>query len=349
MTTSEPDEVLALDAVRHGYGAREVLRGVSFGLRRGEVTVLVGSSGSGKTTLLRLVAGLERPRGGRVLLRGAVVADGDTGRFVAAERRGLGMVFQDPALWPQLRVRDNVVIVMAAEARRPPGAVERLLEEVGLDGLGTRRPDTLSGGQKQRVALARALATGTDLLLLDEPLSALDEPVRGRLRPLIRDAVRRRGGSALMVSHDRTDAWRLADRIVVLEHGLVSQAGAPEALYARPATATVARYMGAAGAVPVTGLGNGMVALGGGNRLPVAGAPLGEGVDGVLLAYPEAVAVAAPGLAAALVDRAFEGGRWRGRWRLGVGGGELEALHDQPPPDAATLSLSPAGSFAFPA
>ena len=342
-----PDEVLALDAVRHGYNKREVLRGVSLQLRRGEVAVLVGSSGSGKTTLLRLVAGLERPQAGRVLLRGVPVADGATGAFLAPERRGLGMVFQDAALWPQLRAVDNVAVAMAGRGGRRSPAVERLLEEVGLEGMGHRWPSSLSGGQKQRVALARALATGTDLLLLDEPLSALDEPVRVRLRLLIRDVVRRRNGSALMVSHDRTDAWRLADRIVVLEHGSIAQAGTPGSLYAAPATESVARYMGAAGAIPVRGLGGRMVWCGG-EPVAVGGASLGIGASGVLVAYPEAVTIADRGLAARLVDRVFEAGRWRGRWRLAAGEGELEALHDHPPPAQAMLAFSDKGTFVFP-
>ena len=341
------DEVLALEAVRHGYTGREVLRDVSLRLPRGEVAVLVGSSGSGKTTLLRLVAGLERPRAGRVLLRGVPVADGATGAFLPAERRGLGMVFQDAALWPQLRAGDNVAAAMAGRGGRRSPAVERLLEEVGLGGMGHRWPSTLSGGQKQRVALARALATGTDLLLLDEPLSALDEPVRVGLRLLIRDAVRRRHGSALMVSHDRTDAWRLADRIVVLEHGSIAQAGPPESLYAAPATESVARYMGAAGAIPVHGLGGGMASFAG-QPLAIAGASLGIGASGVLVAYPEAVTIADRGLAARLVDRVFEAGRWRGRWQLAAGEGELEALHDHPPPAQARLAFADKGAHVFP-
>ncbi len=344
---SGADEVLALEALRHGYGTLDVLRGVSLRLDRGEVVVLVGSSGSGKTTLLRLVAGLERPRAGRILLRGVTVADSGSGGFVVAERRGLGMVFQEAALWPQLRVRENVALAMANAGGRPE-AVERLLEEVGLEGLGARRPDTLSGGQKQRVALARGLATGTDLLLLDEPLSALDEPVRAQLRPLIRDAVRRRNGSALMVSHDRLDAWHLADRIVVLEHGLIEQVGTPEALYTAPATETVARYMGAAGAVPVHGSGGGTVLLGDGEQLALAGVALGNGASGILLAYPEAVRMVERGLAAELVDRTFEGGQWRARWRLVTGKGQLEGLHDQPPPNRGTLGFIESGVFVFP-
>ncbi len=344
----EPDEVLALEGVRHGYGKREVLHDVSLRLRCGEVAVLVGSSGSGKTTLLRLIAGLERPQAGRVLLRGTLVANGNTGLFLAAEQRGLGMVFQEAALWPHLRVRDNVAVAMAKGGVRRSEAVERLLKEVGLGALGKRWPCTLSGGQKQRVALARALATGTDLLLLDEPLSALDEPVRVRLRLLIRDVVRRRNGSALMVSHDRTDAWRLADRIVVLENGSIVQVGTPESLYIAPATETVARYMGAAGTILVRGLGDGMALFDDGQQLAIAGMSLGTGANGVLVAYPEAVKIADRGLAVRLIDRVFEAGRWRGRWQLATGEGELEGLHDHPPPNDALLAFFDGGAFVFP-
>ena len=344
---AQDDAVLDLAALRHGYGGREVLRGASLRLSRGEIIVLVGSSASGKTTLLRLIAGLERPQAGRVLLRGVAVADGGTGLFVGPERRGLGMVFQEAALWPHLRIRDNVAIAFPPGTGRRPEAADRLLAEVGLCNQGSRRPDMLSGGQRQRVALARALATGTDLLLLDEPLSALDEPVRDRLRPLIRDVVRRRNGSALMVSHDRTDAWRLADRIAVLDEGVVSQAGTPEALYAAPATAAVARYMGAAGEIAIRGTGTEEVELVGGYRTPVASPKLARGMPGLLLAYPEGVRVTEDGLAARLCDLAFEGGRWRGRWRLAQDGGILDGLHDRRPPPFATLTLDPARTFAF--
>ncbi len=339
--------VLELTALRHGYGGRAVLRGASLQLRRGEIAVLVGASGSGKSTLLRLVAGLERPRAGRVALRGITVSDGDAGMFMGPERRGLGMVFQEAALWPHLRVRENVAIALPPGMGRRAGAAERLLAEVGLGEHGGSRPDRLSGGQRQRVALARALATGTDLLLLDEPLTALDEPVRERLRVLIRDTVRRRNGAALMVSHDRTDAWRLADRIAVLDGGVVVQAGTPEALYGAPATMTVARYMGASGDIPVRGSGDGEVGLVGGHRVSVAGPTLAAGAPGLLVAYPEAVRVAEDGLAARLSDLAFEGGRWRARWRLTGDGGTLEGLHDHRPPQVATLSLDPARTFAF--
>jgi len=199
---------------------------------------------------------------------------------------------------------------------------------VGLAGLAARRPHTLSGGQQQRVALARALATGSDLLLFDEPLSSLDAPTRDHLRTLIGDLARREGRSVLFVSHDRVDAWRLADRILVLEDGRISQQGTPQALHRAPATARVARYLGAEGHLACAGLA--------------------EGADGMAMAHPERVGLAdSDGLPARQISSMFEAGRWRTRWQVGEHGEELLALHDAPPPGQAGLAIDPGALFAF--
>ena len=342
--------VLRIDGLRRSQGGREVLRGLDVEVGRGEIAVLVGGSGSGKTTLLRVAAGLDRAGGGRVRLRGVDVDGPGARHFVPPERRGLGMVFQEHALWPHLSARDNVALALPPATPGREAAAAALLDAVELPGLGERRPHMLSGGQQQRVALARALATGSDLLLLDEPLSSLDALVRDRLRTLICDSVRRDGRAVLFVSHDRLDAWRLADRILVLEDGVVSQAGTPQALHAAPATATVARYLGAEGRLPVRGAGRGHVVTTDGARLRATCVGLEDGAPGVALAHPERVAVVAEGgIAAVRAGSVFEAGRWRTRWTLGGDGGELLGLHAAPPPERARLSIDPAGLFAFPA
>jgi len=338
--------VLQLEALSRSYGGRPVLRGLNAAVRRGEIAVLVGGSGSGKTTLLRIIAGLEAAEAGCVRLRGAVV-DGPGRRPVPPERRGLGMVFQEHALWPHLNVRENVMIA-APPGGAPPGlAAMALLDAVELAHLADRRPATLSGGQQQRVALARALATGSDLLLLDEPLSSLDEMVRDRLRPLVRDMLRRDGRAALFVSHDRLDAWRVADRILVLENGALSQADTPQTLYAAPATASVARYMGAGGRLTVQGDGPGQVRTGGGQRLAAVCAGLAPGMAGVAVAHPDGVQITTEeGVPAMRLDCVFEAGQWRTRWQ--VGDGELLGLHRDPPPARAQLAIDSSKLFAFP-
>ncbi len=345
---NDPAAVLQLTGLRRSYAGREVLRGLDATVRRGEIAVLVGGSGSGKTTLLRIVAGLERAQAGRVRLRGVDVDGSAAPRFVPPERRGLGMVFQEHALWPHLTARENVAIALPPGQLRRREAAAALLDAVELAGLADRRPGTLSGGQQQRVALARALATDSDLLLLDEPLSSLDGAVRDRLRPLIRDMLRRDGRAALFVSHDRLDAWRVADRILVMEDGILSQADTPQNLYAAPATETVARYMGAEGRLRVRGGKPGFVMTANQAPLRATGVGLAEGARGFALAHPAGVRMTPAGLQATRLDAVFEAGLWRTRWQVGGPGDELLGLHDTRPPDRAHLTVDAAKLFAFP-
>lgn len=347
--TRDADPILRLESVHRNLGGRPVLRGIDLTLASGEIAVLIGGSGSGKTTLLRIVAGLELVDSGGVVLRGTGVDGFGKRRFIPPERRSLGMVFQEAALWPHLTVQENVSIAAGRSTEQSAREAVRLLEIVGLGSLGARLPDTLSGGQKQRVALARALATGSDLLLLDEPLSSLDEMVRDRLRPLIRDTLRSQQRSALFVSHDRMDAWRLADRILVLENGRLSQADTPEALYRAPATPTVARYMGATGSFLVQGAGPGRVMTPSGRVLGATCIGLADGAPGVAMAYPDALSLASDGIPASRIDSIFEAGRWRTRWETAELSGEIHGLHDRLPPDHAQVVIDPAKLFAFPA
>jgi iron(III) transport system ATP-binding protein len=228
-------------------GGNEILRGVSLTLERGEILALLGPSGSGKTTLLRSVAGLERPDGGRIVIAGKTVFDAAANLEIPAERRGLGLVFQSYAIWPHRIVFDNVAygLKLRRMARAEIAAkVENILRRLGLEKMAARYPHQLSGGQQQRVALGRALAYGPPVLLLDEPLSNLDAKLRDEARHWIREIIKETNAAALYVTHDQTEALAIADRIMVLDQGVVQQEGRPEEIYARPASPFVAEFMG---------------------------------------------------------------------------------------------------------
>jgi iron(III) transport system ATP-binding protein len=241
-------ERLELDAVSKVFPNRAVaLDEVSLEVPAGSFVVLLGPSGSGKTTLLRLVAGIERVSSGRIVIGERTVADGRS--HVASERRGLSMVFQDYALWPHLSVLENVAFALrrhgvATRQRRVQAG--DMLDRVGLGLLGDRYPGQLSGGEQQRVALARALVGGVGLILCDEPLSNLDADLRERMRLEIATLVREAGATAVYITHDQSEAFALADRIGVLEHGRLVQVSEPEDVYTHPATPFVARFTGAA-------------------------------------------------------------------------------------------------------
>ncbi|MFC0450616.1 ABC transporter ATP-binding protein [Rhodococcus jostii] len=229
------------------------LSGIDLDVRDGEFVALVGPSGSGKTTLLRTVAGFLAPTAGLVRLGDEVVADGT--RTVPPEKRGLGMVFQQHAIWPHRSVGRNVAYPL--EVTKVPRAqraerVAEVLELVGLPGLAKRDPATLSGGQRQRVALARALVAQPRALLLDEALSALDEPLRDRLRLELRTLTRAQDLTVVHVTHDRAEALALADRVVVLDSGQIQQIGTPEELLQRPRSAFVAKFLSDANLLPGT-------------------------------------------------------------------------------------------------
>jgi molybdate transport system ATP-binding protein len=211
----------------------------------GAVTVLFGPSGAGKTTLLRCVAGLERPQRGTLTLDGALWCDADARVHVPPQRRGVGLMAQDYALFPHLSVEQNVGYGLAGWRRDEARArVDELLRLLRLEGLRARRPAALSGGEQQRAALARCLAPRPRLLLLDEPLSALDAPTRDELRLELRRVLRAQGVPVLMVTHDRLEALALGDRMVVLSAGRVLQRGPVPEVFGRPADREVARLVG---------------------------------------------------------------------------------------------------------
>ena len=232
---------LRVVGVSKAFGSHSVLDGVSLDVETGNLVCFLGPSGCGKTTLLRVIAGLEVQDTGSIMIAGRDV----TG--LPPAQRDFGIVFQSYALFPNLTVASNVGygLVNRRKARAEVKArVAELLKLVGLTEHGTKYPTQLSGGQQQRVALARALASSPSLLLLDEPLSALDARVRLRLRDEIKTLQRRLGVTTIMVTHDQEEALAMADRIVVMNRGRVEQIGAPSEIYGRPATAFVADFVG---------------------------------------------------------------------------------------------------------
>ncbi len=244
---------LELHDIERAFGATSVLSGVSLSAAKGEFLALLGPSGSGKTTLLRLIAGLDRPD------RGQVVLDGRDMDGVPARARRIGVVFQNYALFRHMTVRANIGFGLAIRPRasRPPRPeidrrVTELLELIQLAGYGDRYPDQLSGGQRQRVALARALATEPRVLLLDEPFGALDARVRKDLRRWLRAMHDRVQLTTVMVTHDQEEAMELADRVAVLNDGRLEQVDAPAALLANPANAFVYGFLGDALQLPCT-------------------------------------------------------------------------------------------------
>ena len=215
---------------------------------------VVGRNGDGKTTLLRLVAGLEPLQAGRIELNGAVLAE--PGRELPPEERRIGFVFQDYALFPHLTVAENVAFGLRRTPRGERGwQVAEALASVGLETHAAAYPHMLSGGQQQRVALARALAIEPDVLLLDEPLSALDAKLREELRAEMRLIQRRVGATALFVTHDQAEALAIADVVAVMDRGRIVQAGPPEEVFERPATAFVASFVGRSAQLPGTARG----------------------------------------------------------------------------------------------
>ena len=235
---------LVLEDISHRYDSGWAVRELSFAVGPGEIVCLLGPSGCGKTTVLRLAAGLEPLQKGRVRVGERLVAEGGDPRQVPPEARGVGLMFQDYALFPHLTVHENVAFGIPRTEPRRDAWVRGVLDEMGLEDFADRYPHTLSGGQQQRIALLRALAPRPQVLLLDEPFSGLDEHLRQQIRM---ETLRRLEGSnvcTLMVTHDPEEAMFLADRIVVLDRGRLVQDATPIEIFERPRDAFVARLFG---------------------------------------------------------------------------------------------------------
>jgi molybdate transport system ATP-binding protein len=241
---------LSFSFERRFAGGPVIAAEADLGLDGAPVTVLFGASGSGKTTVLRTLAGLERPQSGFVRFDGETWFDAAAKVFLPPQRRGVGVVFQEYALFPHLSVAENIAFGLAGDRASRGARVAQLAGVFAISELLHRRPDTLSGGQRQRVALARALAPRPRLLLLDEPLSALDQALRDELRAELRRLLLDAGVPAVVVTHDRLEALALGDRIAVVSEGRIRQVGPVEQVFGAPADAEIARLVGTENVLP---------------------------------------------------------------------------------------------------
>jgi iron(III) transport system ATP-binding protein len=235
---------LVVTGLNKSFGSQAVLEGVDLTVPAGSLTAILGPSGSGKTTLLRVIAGFEPADSGTVAL-GELIVDGDDHERVPSERRNIGYVPQEGSLFPHLTVARNIGFGLPRRARDGE-RVDELLEMIGMDGLGRRYPHQLSGGQQQRVALARALAGRPGLILLDEPFSGLDASLRSTVRADVLALLKQTGTTALLVTHDQDEALSMADHVAVIRRGRICQRDTPQGMYAHPADAELARFVGEA-------------------------------------------------------------------------------------------------------
>jgi putative spermidine/putrescine transport system ATP-binding protein len=339
-----PGAPVTLEGLSRTFGAVRALDGLSISLAPGELVALLGPSGCGKTTALRIVAGFETAD------TGLVTVDGDDISATPAAKRDMGMVFQSYSLFPNMSALDNVGFGL--RMRRVSGADRKrraaeLLELVGLSDHARHYPHQLSGGQQQRVALARALAIEPRVLLLDEPLSALDAKVRLQLREQIRHLQQRLGTTTLFVTHDQEEALSMADRVGVMKDGRLEQIAAPSELYSRPATAFVAEFVGTMNRIPGRLEAPGEVSVLGA-VLPVQGGQQ-DGLTGEVdvLVRPEGLLLAAKSGGNGIVsDRTFLGSTTRVSVLLS---GELMVKVDQPSTAAAGLVPGTAVQISLPA
>ena len=234
-------EYVELKNINKNFGDYKASDNVNFGVEKGKLIGLLGPSGSGKTTILRMIAGLETPDSGDIIIDGVRVND------LAASKRGIGFVFQNYALFRYMTVYDNIAFglrVQKADKKKIDERVRELIKLIGLEGLEKRYPSQLSGGQRQRVAFARALAPNPQLLLLDEPFAAIDAKVRKELRSWLREMIEKLGVTSIFVTHDQDEAIEVADEIIITNKGRIEQTGTPIEIYHNPKTAFTASFFG---------------------------------------------------------------------------------------------------------
>ncbi len=311
MQNTSSNHAVEFKTVSRVFGTMRAVDRVSITIAHGEFFTLLGSSGSGKTTSLRLIAGFEMPDEGNVFI------DGQDVSRVQAYRRNVHTVFQDYALFPHLTVQENILFalnlkgVADAESKR---RVEEVLELVQLSGLGTRKPSQLSGGQQQRVALARAVVDRPAVLLLDEPLSALDAKIRSELREQLKQLQRETGITFVYVTHDQEEALTLSDRLAVMRQGRILQIGKPTDIYDHPADLFVAQFIGKANFIPAKVIrveNDTVLATAHGVQVEARAAePLTSGCDVQLMIRPEQMRIVESGrgvFTATIIQAQFQG------------------------------------------
>lgn len=328
---------VSLDGLGLRYGDVAAVEDLSLTVEDGQSVVLLGQSGCGKTSTMRCIAGLEVPSEGRISLGDHVVYDSASGVNVAAHKRRIGMVFQSYAVWPHMTVLQNVTYPLVVKRIKKAAARARaleVLEMVGLAHLADRGASKLSGGQMQRVALARSIAMQPSVLLLDEPLSNLDARLRDDLRVELRRIQQETGLTSVYVTHDQHEALALADRIAVMQGGRITQLAPPAELYDRPASASIARFLGVTNAFPIGGPADRGSVVVEGSRCVVAVAEEVAPGDTTVCFRPEAVEVRPA------EETAAEAGpnTWTGTVRVAVFQGNSVRysvdLHDGPVVDA---------------
>lgn len=248
-------DIIRIEGVSKGYGDHQILNDLTLSITKGTCFTLLGPSGCGKTNLLRLIAGFESPDKGKIYIDGVLVSDPENGIEIPPENRGLGVVFQDYAVWPHMSVFENIAYPLKI-AKRPKDEINTLVMEmvdiVGLTGLDKRLPSELSGGQQQRVALARALVSKPSVLLLDEPLSNLDANLREEMRFEIKELQRKLGVSVLYVTHDQEIGLAISDQVAIMnETGCIQQIGTPYEIFEQPVNPFVFNFMGIANFIDV--------------------------------------------------------------------------------------------------
>ena len=289
------EDIIRVEGVWKSYGNHQVHKGLDLAIQKGECFTLLGPSGCGKTVLIRLIAGHEAPDQGRIILDGTVVADSASGAYVPPERRGLGIVFQDYAVWPHMTVYENIAYPLKME-KRPKEEIDKLvmnmIDVVGMTGLEKRLPSELSGGQQQRVALARALVGDPSVMLLDEPLSNLDANLREEMRFEIKALQRKFGITVMYVTHDQEVALAISDRIAIMDgEGNIRQIGTPYEIFEKPADLFVFKFMGIANFLAVREE-NGRFTVGHGNQeIPWEAPVAGTGVNWVAAFRPSDVEI----------------------------------------------------------